>query len=36
MPFHIVGFVLILAGVTLAARPAREQPAPAMLGAGPA
>ncbi len=36
MPFHIVGFVLILAGVTLAARQTREQPAPGMLGAGPA
>ena len=36
MPFHIVGFVLILAGVSLAARPTRERPAPAMLGEGPA
>ena len=36
MLFHIVGFVLILAGVSLAARPTRERPAPAMLGEGPA
>ena len=34
--FHVVGFVLILSGVSLAARPSREQPAPAMLGEGPA
>jgi drug/metabolite transporter (DMT)-like permease len=36
MLFHIVGFVLILAGVTLAARPSREEPARAMVGEGPA
>ena len=28
MLFHLVGFVLIIAGVTLAARPARSEPAP--------
>jgi drug/metabolite transporter (DMT)-like permease len=37
MLFHIVGFVLILAGVTLAARPSRQQqPARGLVGDGPA
>jgi drug/metabolite transporter (DMT)-like permease len=36
MLFHIVGFVLILAGVSLAARPSRQrQPARALVGDGP-
>jgi drug/metabolite transporter (DMT)-like permease len=36
MPFHIVGFALILAGVTLAARQTRDQPARALAGDGSA
>jgi drug/metabolite transporter (DMT)-like permease len=32
MLFHIVGFALILAGVTLAARPSRQAPARALAG----
>ena len=34
MLYHVVGFVLILAGVTLAARPSRSQPAAALAGDG--
>ena len=34
MLFHIVGFVLILAGVSLAARQTREQPSRALVGEG--
>ena len=36
MPFHVVGFVLILAGVTLAARQTRAQPARLLAGEGSA
>jgi drug/metabolite transporter (DMT)-like permease len=36
MLYHIVGFVLILAGVTLAARPSRRQQAAALAGDGAA
>ncbi|HWB45152.1 MAG TPA: DMT family transporter [Hyphomicrobiaceae bacterium] len=33
-PFHVVGFILIIAGVTLAARPAAASARPATAGAG--
>jgi hypothetical protein len=37
MLYHVVGFVLILAGVTLAARPSRRPSATtALAGDGPA
>lgn len=35
MLFHIVGFVLILAGVSLAARPSRNEPLRALAGDRP-
>ncbi len=35
MLYHIVGFVLILAGVTLAARPSRQPSSTALVGDGP-